>query len=1045
MMRKMIARMMAWILMMNLVLCVPLRVAAEEFDADPVTIGEATTEEGTTQDVVVVTETVSEGTVATGSEVAVKDQTVSVEIPVEEATTKTPVENTLEANTDDNTIEYDTPAAEGSTNETVHVEESYDLKVEVTDAEKASGQLTDIEYDVSLDQKTTTTDGTEPTVATIPDVDKTWNEEASETGSTPPAIKVNLSVNGMEDDPTRVEHKYTDENGEEKTEYYYNAKQVEEGSNKKTFTVTVKEVAEAVTEKVVSLWTNFLGIFHITNDAFENQNTKEMSTTLAEAVNGANNGDTVTMLRDYSTNIQAELTNSDGKGSDVTIDLNKNTYTYIWDYEDDYEAIAVNGINQNLTIQNGTIESSDDVLVVNGSRDQVIIDNSNITGKAASSWTVQTSSTSSNSAITIKNGSTVTGQRGVQLSGKLNTLNVENSTVNAKNGNSIGLGVVTFGKQHTVNIKSGSKVNSERYGLYLTGTPQTLNVENSYINTLDGSGVGIVAVNDTQTVNVKGSIFNTGLVGLYAEGNNYNLKVDNSTINATGTNGSGIYTNNKNASNGVLEISDSVINSGFRGLDIWTNGGTITMSNTTVNSKQDGIIDAGNKNAYRIEDSTINYEGSYGITHNGSFGGAKIELIGTYLNPNGTGKWGIYVSGSKSSTTSNGMNNLILTDSTIKGSETGVEVKYTNVTINNSELVGFGAPPEYVGNNNGTTTSGVALAVTDNRIFEDDGTLVSPDNTGGTITINSGYFYGHKDIDNIFVATKLNADDPQATIQLNGGRFVNATYLYKYTDANHAVVSSNDGSDYPYAVVGADAVPSRPGYTFLGYKDDKGNDITLKDAITQEVIAYAQWEKVVEVVEAPVQTPTTEAPVQTPTIEAPKDTSVIIVEPDSKGNNVDVTIQGTTAQVSVSTPAGDAAAVSEVTVTSVEQLRRQGVETICVQVEENVTLELGVAKDADNGLGDTIVITRNEDTLVISSGEETNITIHMEALKAASTEAVHIRYDEGVITVSFGSTVVFRMEVLEALRANKDLTVKLEGRVLKLYDKNNNLIQQIPM
>lgn len=44
------------------------------------------------------------------------------------------------------------------------------------------------------------------------------------------------------------------------------------------------------------------------------------------------------------------------------------------------------------------------------------------------------------------------------------------------------------------------------------------------------------------------------------------------------------------------------------------------------------------------------------------------------------------------------------------------------------------------------------------------------------------------------------------------------------------------------------------------------------------------------------------------------------------------------------TTAGDAAAVSEVTVTFVGKLLDQGVETVSVQVEENVTLELGIAK-----------------------------------------------------------------------------------------------------
>ena len=44
-----------------------------------------------------------------------------------------------------------------------------------------------------------------------------------------------------------------------------------------------------------------------------------------------------------------------------------------------------------------------------------------------------------------------------------------------------------------------------------------------------------------------------------------------------------------------------------------------------------------------------------------------------------------------------------------------------------------------------------------------------------------------------------------------------------------------------------------------------------------------------------------------------------------------------------------------------------------------------------------------------------------------------------------GSKVVFRVEVLEALKTNSDLVVKLENGVLKLYDKQGTLLQEISM
>lgn len=558
----------------------------------------------------------------------------------------------------------------------------------------------------------------------------------------------------------------------------------------------------------------------------------------------------------------------------------------------------------------------------------------------------------------------------------------------------------------------------------------------------------VITKSDNVTVDLNGKTYTdtdpnlkaadgseTGNAAMKLTGNNQNLTIQNGTI-VSGNRGV-----NVTGSGNKVIVDRVTITSDQRGVQVSGSENDVTVSGTTVVAEGDvGVGDFNAKNTIKIEKSDVitTGDGSLGVFHNGSNGGADIQIIGSYVSAGGTGSWGIYVSGSNGSTTRDGKNNLTLTDSTIVGSDTGVEVKYTNVTVNNSELVGFGVPPTYVGNNNGTTTSGVALAVTDNRTFKDDGTLKGSDHTAGTITINSGYFYGHKDIDNIFVAAKLNAEDSQATIQLNGGRFVYPNGLYKYTDSTHAVISYNDGSEYPYEVVKDGTTPTRPGYTLQGYKDDKDNDITLAEAIATKAIAYAQWELI------PAADTTEEAPAKTPTTEAPKDAPAIIVEADSKGNNVDVSIKDSTAVVTVSTPAGEAAAVSEVTIPSVAELQKQGVDTVEIQVEENVTLELGIADTGDT-LTDSVKVTREEDTLVISSGEKSEIVIHMTELKAAATEPVRIQYNKGVLTISLSANAVYTVDLKDALAADKALTVKLEDGVLKLYDKDGNLIQEIKL
>lgn len=818
MLRKYLARLLAFALVLNLVLCVPLSAGAEEVkfeaaqnNAQSVVVAGENTEGATTLNALQERDTLTEsetGNVVV-SDTAETTATTDIEgFDIDETIPKQAV-----------SVEVPEPVGEINDEQTVNevtdngvtVDESFDLDADITAVAKEGDQITDIEYDIALDAQGTVTSesagSAEPTV--IQDIDQNW-EQVSETQ---PEFKVNMSINGMNDqEVTRVEHKYKEtEDGGVKVEYYYNAKtktDADADSGKKFFTVVQKTV-EDVTSSFVSLVTNFLGKFHITTDAFENQTTKEMSTTLGEAVNKAEAGSTVEMLRNYTTDKTANVTTREN----VTVDLNDKTYS--------------------STVNNSAI------------------------------WACQ-----GGQDLTIKNGT----------------------------------------------------INSAGDGIYTAGTGNKITVEDVTLKTNVGGG------ND-----------------------NYNM----------------------------------------------------------------GIWDAGSNTKITVKDSTINSTGSYfGIYHDGSNGGADISVIGSYVYADGATGQGIYVSNNKN----NAKNKLTIKDSTIVG-DSGVEVKFTDVTIDNSTLIGLGNPGDYTASGNGSTTVGAALAVTDNA----NGI------TGGTIIINSGNFKGAKDFDSIYQAV----GDTSADITVNGGRFVYPNGLYKFTGSTHAVISHNDGSEYPYEVVAAGTTPTRAGYKFLGYKDDQGNAITLEQAIAKKAIAYAQWELI------PAEAD--ETPVKPATVPAEK--PVIIVEPDSKGNNVDVTIKGGTAEVTVSTPAGEAAAVSEVTIPSVAALQEQGVKTVKVQVEENVTLELGVAKN-DDTVADTIKITREDDILVITSGEQSEIAIHMMALKAAAAKPVSIKLDNGVLTIDLGNGA-YKLNVADALAASKSLSVKLEDGVLKLYDKDGNLIQEI--
>ena len=780
----------------------------------------------------------------------VTDQTVSVELPAqadtikEETVTDDSGTKDIVTNEYDTTIEVEKP--NGKTEETeVTVKESYDLEATVKDVQtegSGSQNITDITYEISLDGSVSAEDAEGNDVIesnVVKDIDAAANQAAEEEQIAAPQFKVDMTVNGMVDDPTRVEHKYTvtrkvtneagvEEDKEvEETEYYYNAANGidEQDTGKKYFTVSVvekvKEGADTVKDKVVSLWTSFLGIFHITNDAFENQDTKEMSSDLASAVNGAEKGETVEMLRDYTTDEAADITTA----KDVTVDLNGHVYTST-DAEGN-AAIKVTGNDQSLTIKDGFISSV---------------------------------------------------KRAINVLGNRNT----------------------------------------------------------------------------------------------------------------------------------VKVADAEIDSGFRGVQVTGSGNTVTVDRTVIDSKDIGVSDFNANNKITVKDSVIDSNSSdFGIYHSGNYGGADISVIGSYVYADGATGAGIYISGSKNLTKNN---KLTIKDSDVRG-ETGVEVKFTDVTIDNSYLLGFGVPSKYTANNNGSTTVGAALAVTDNG----DGV------TGGTIVINSGWFEGSKDINNIYLAAKKNASDPQASVTVKGGRFTNAAGLYDYIGAGYAAISHNDGSDFPYEVVTRDYTPTREGYRFLGYTDANGNAITLAEAYRKGVVAFAQWKAIPE-------TPAKTSP-------------LIAVKTDEKGCTTKVTTKGDTAYVTVKNAKGEPAPISEVTITSIQKLQAKDIDTIEIQVDEDVTLVLDIEKAKENGFTDSIEVTLEKDILLIASGKKTCIELDIGVLKAAD-KPVEIQLVEGKLTVMLGKSSSLTVDLTNALKIGKRIVVKLENGVLKLYDQYNKPIKE---
>ena len=220
--------------------------------------------------------------------------------------------------------------------------------------------------------------------------------------------------------------------------------------------------------------------------------------------------------------------------------------------------------------------------------------------------------------------------------------------------------------------------------------------------------------------------------------------------------------------------------------------------------------------------------------------------------------------------------------------------------------------------------------------------------------------------------------------------------------------------------MGTDYTPTRDGYRFLGYTDGKGHAITLAQAAKNGIIAYAQWKAIPEEV---------------------KEVPLITVKTDEKDCTTKVTIKGDTAFVTVKDKDGEFAPISEVTIHSVKRLQDKDIDTVEIQVDEDVTLVLDVEKAKKNGFTDTVEVNLEKDTLLITSGKDTCIELDIAVLKA-SDKPVEIQLVEGELTVTLGKSSSLSVDLTKALKRGERIVVKLENGVLKLYDKYNKPIEE---
>ena len=146
-----------------------------------------------------------------------------------------------------------------------------------------------------------------------------------------------------------------------------------------------------------------------------------------------------------------------------------------------------------------------------------------------------------------------------------------------------------------------------------------------------------------------------------------------------------------------------------------TNGGKLTVTNGKLVSTggNAAIYSDGNgakKNAITLNGVELN-SNYFGVYHNGNYYGVDVQIINTTIIDILADGAGVFLSGN-AAWGAEKQNTLTISDSTIEGA-TAVEVKYTNVTVENSTLTATGSK-SVADNANGSCTTGYALALTNN-------------------------------------------------------------------------------------------------------------------------------------------------------------------------------------------------------------------------------------------------------------------------------------------------------------------------------------------
>ena len=197
------------------------------------------------------------------------------------------------------------------------------------------------------------------------------------------------------------------------------------------------------------------------------------------------------------------------------------------------------------------------------------------------------------------------------------------------------------------------------------------------------------------------------------------------------------------------------------------------IRNSTINGAYSVSIFANNATV-TITDSKLIGRGNT-LYHNGSNYGLKLTVTDTTITTQNVtdASCGVYISGSTAAQSNaanqngaGGYQQATFTGCTISGVTNGIEVKYTNLTLEDCSVLTQTTDPTYTPNNNGPATTGFAVVATDNSS--------NPVPEGTIIIKGTGNYTGLVGLGSCEAFRSEHAEFEDASYAVSGGSFDHA-------------------------------------------------------------------------------------------------------------------------------------------------------------------------------------------------------------------------------------------------------------------------------